>query len=51
MKPDPRVNQEELNKIVRQMQNASDDKAKQTPLYNQKAADVIKQGAADKRKK
>ena len=51
MKSDPKVNQEELNKIVRQMQNDSDNKAKQTPLYNQKAADVIKQGTADKRKK
>lgn len=48
MTPDPKVNQTELGKIIRDMQTASDDKAKQASRFNQLAADVVKQGVEDK---
>ena len=39
----------ELNKVIRDMQNASLASAKQSPLFNQQAANVVQQGVADKK--
>lgn len=42
------VNTTELNKVVREMQNASLAKHLAANNFNQKAADLVKQGAEDK---
>lgn len=50
IKTDPRVNQAELGSVIRVMQNASDNKAKSAQQFNQAAANIVKQGMAEKKK-
>ena len=44
----PKLNVGELNKVVREMQNASLEKHLAANNFNQAAANIVKQGADDK---
>lgn len=46
----PKLNIEELNKVVRGMQNDSLERHKIANNFNQTAANIVQQGADDKRR-